>query len=464
MQEKKEIQMISVSQIYPHPDNPRKNLGDLTELSESLKKNGVMQNLTLIPLSALDQEPDKQPSADEISLLSDFHVIIGHRRLAAAKKAGLTELPCRIVSKISKKEQVSIMLEENMQRNDLTIFEQAQGFQMMLDLGETEDTIAEKTGFSKSTIRHRLHIAKLDPKLLKKVEKDESFQLSLKDLYELEKIKNVDTRNEVLKNAYNSRDLVSKARSAVEEEKRQNFMDKLIPMLEKAGIKKAPKKVESEQWSGKWDKLKDYSLNGSLPEKISVQHKKTDELLYVRWWNSIYIIRKASKSKSDSAAEKKQKELDKRRKEINALGKKMVARMKDYIRLIITGAISPVKESEELRMEILRISIAYGTRVWNSSLISTLLCKEFYQCSDEEKEKAQKQLSELNFINTLLLVLCSSIDSNPDVCDYYGKVNETIVSRIKQVCALLERYGYVIEEEELQILDGTHELYVKEDK
>lgn len=44
------------------------------------------------------------------------------------------------------------MLEENMQRNDLTIYEQAQGFQMMLDLGETAETIAEKTGFSTSTI------------------------------------------------------------------------------------------------------------------------------------------------------------------------------------------------------------------------------------------------------------------------------------------------------------------------
>ena len=54
------------------------------------------------------------------------------------------------------------MLLENIQREDLTIQEQAQGFQMMLDLGDTEDQIAEKTGFSKSTVRHRLNIAKLD--------------------------------------------------------------------------------------------------------------------------------------------------------------------------------------------------------------------------------------------------------------------------------------------------------------
>lgn len=130
-----------------------------------------MQNLTVVPISALNAEPDKQPEADQISLISDFHVLIGHRRLQAAKEAGLTEVPCQIRSKISRKEQVGIMLLENIQREDLTIQEQAQGFQMMLDLGDTEDQIAEKTGFSKSTVRHRLNIAKLDQEKLKEKEK-----------------------------------------------------------------------------------------------------------------------------------------------------------------------------------------------------------------------------------------------------------------------------------------------------
>ena len=91
------------------------------------------------------------------------------------------------------------MLEENMQRGDLTIWEQAQGFQMMLDLGETEDTIAEKTGFSKKTIRHRLNIAKLDSKTLMEKERQDGYQLTLTDMYELEKIKDIKTRNKILK-------------------------------------------------------------------------------------------------------------------------------------------------------------------------------------------------------------------------------------------------------------------------
>lgn len=47
--EAKEIVNIGLEHIHPHPDNPRKDLGDLTELAESIKKNGILQNLTVIP-------------------------------------------------------------------------------------------------------------------------------------------------------------------------------------------------------------------------------------------------------------------------------------------------------------------------------------------------------------------------------------------------------------------------------
>ena len=90
---------INVNNLYPHPNNPRKELGALEELADSIQKNGIMQNLTVIPLSALTDKPELQAEPDNISLLSDFHVLIGHRRLAAAKLAGVTELPCKIVSK-----------------------------------------------------------------------------------------------------------------------------------------------------------------------------------------------------------------------------------------------------------------------------------------------------------------------------------------------------------------------------
>lgn len=155
---KNEIINISAENIYQHPDNPRKDLGDLEELSDSIKKKGIMQNLTVM-IGHWDDKGKWQQ--DGCTLL------IGHRRFAAGKMAAVSVFPCRVIEKIDYKDQIGIMMEENMQRKDLTIWEEANGFQMMLDLGDTEDQIAEKTGFSKSTIKHRLNIAKLDQDILK---------------------------------------------------------------------------------------------------------------------------------------------------------------------------------------------------------------------------------------------------------------------------------------------------------
>jgi ParB/RepB/Spo0J family partition protein len=144
---KNHIVMIRREQLHPHPDNPRKDLGDLEELRESIKEHGIMQNLTVVP--------DKD----------GYKILIGHRRFAASEGI-LEELPCVISEGLTDREQVGIMLCENMQRSDLTVFEQAHGFQMMLDLGDTVEVISQKTGFSKQTIKHRLEISKLDKKAI----------------------------------------------------------------------------------------------------------------------------------------------------------------------------------------------------------------------------------------------------------------------------------------------------------
>lgn len=140
------IVYIPVDKLHPHPDNPRKDLGDLTELTESIKISGVLQNLTVVPwFSELTRRPCDDPKQQEEM---GYRVIIGHRRLAAAKLAGLTELPC-IIREMYHDEQVRTMLVENMQRSDLTVYEQAQGFQMMLNLG---DSIEELLG---NPVSHR---------------------------------------------------------------------------------------------------------------------------------------------------------------------------------------------------------------------------------------------------------------------------------------------------------------------
>lgn len=212
-----ELTMLPVADIYPHPDNPRKDVGDVTELADSIAKRGILQNLTVMPGHWM---PDGEWSED------GYTTLIGHRRTAAAKLAGIESAPCRIVTGLTKNEQISMMLEENMQRNDLTIYEQAESFQLMLDLGDTVESLSEKTGFAKSTIYHRLNLAKLDHDVIKEKENDESFQMSLKDMYELEKIDDVKERNRILSKATSSSNLKYEVERTVKERERKKSKKK----------------------------------------------------------------------------------------------------------------------------------------------------------------------------------------------------------------------------------------------
>lgn len=172
------ITNIEVTKLLQHPDNPRKNIGDVTELAESIKARGILQNLTVVPAEN-----------------GMYTVIIGHRRLAAAKQAGLTEVPCAVVD-MDYKTQLSTMLLENMQRSDLTVYEQAQGMQMMFNLGVPVAEIVEKTGFAETTVRKRLKIATLPTEQMQQaVERGGK----LEDYVRIADIKDEKERRELLK-------------------------------------------------------------------------------------------------------------------------------------------------------------------------------------------------------------------------------------------------------------------------
>ena len=234
------ITYIPIEELHPHSDNPRKELGDLTELADSIKANGVFQNLTVVPRTVTGDITGQ-------SQQDGYTVIIGHRRLAAAKLAGLSELPC-VIANMTLQEQVRTMLMENMQRSDLTVYEQAQGFQAMIDLGDTVDTVARETGFSTTTVRRRLKMMELDQDKLKEVS---SRQLSLTDFDELAKIENIKTRNECLEKIGTS-DFDNSVRAALRKQQTSKMTPLAVKQLKAAGAK--PIRA-SEQYSSKYDSI-----------------------------------------------------------------------------------------------------------------------------------------------------------------------------------------------------------------
>lgn len=134
---------LPLEQVHPHPANPRRDVGDLTELAESIRAHGIRQNLLVVP----------NPDGD------GYRLVIGHRRAAAARVAGLTHVPAAIDHDLDEAGQRELMLLENIQRTDLTPVEEADGYQGLLDLGVKPEQIAERTGRSVTTVRTRLRLA-----------------------------------------------------------------------------------------------------------------------------------------------------------------------------------------------------------------------------------------------------------------------------------------------------------------
>ena len=240
-----EIKMIPIGDLEHHPENPRKDLGDLEELTASVKANGILQNLTVVP----DLQKCK------------YLVVIGNRRFEAAKAAGLVELPC-VISDMDHKAQVATMLEENMQRQDLTVYEQAQGFQMMMDLGFSAADIAEKTGFGETTVRRRIKMAEMDPKLLKSAceMKSDERQITLFDFDRLAQVNSIKERNKLLK-VIGEHDFEWQLNHVIREQKAKAVEKDALKELKEKGVIQLK---EADEYSSKYERL--YSENVDLSE------------------------------------------------------------------------------------------------------------------------------------------------------------------------------------------------------
>jgi ParB family chromosome partitioning protein len=136
---------VAIELIRPNPHQPRKLFDDdeLAHLSESIKNHGVLQPLVV------RQAKD------------GYELIAGERRLRAAQRAGLTEIPVRIVD-FDDQQVVEAALVENIQRSDLNPIEKAQGFKEYLDrFAMKTEQLAERLGLDRTTISNLLGLLNL---------------------------------------------------------------------------------------------------------------------------------------------------------------------------------------------------------------------------------------------------------------------------------------------------------------
>ncbi len=137
--------LVPIDRLEPNPTQPRVEIGDLTELTDSIKAVGVLEPLLVRPA--------------EIG--GRYMIISGERRYRASLQAGLKELPC-IEMDVDDRTVAEIGLIENLQRKDLTAFEEADGLEALATrFGYTHDMIAQRVGKARSSITEALSIATL---------------------------------------------------------------------------------------------------------------------------------------------------------------------------------------------------------------------------------------------------------------------------------------------------------------
>jgi ParB family transcriptional regulator, chromosome partitioning protein len=137
--------MIPIDRLEVNPEQPRQIVGDLSDLTASIMEKGVLEPI----LVRHSRETDK------------FMIISGERRFRASLAAGLKEVPC-IEKDVDDAEVAEIALIENLQRKDLTAFEEAEGLQSLIDrFGYTHEQISKKISKARSSVTETLSIGSL---------------------------------------------------------------------------------------------------------------------------------------------------------------------------------------------------------------------------------------------------------------------------------------------------------------
>lgn len=477
-----EIVMIPIEYIDHHPENPRLDLGDLTELTQSIRANGIMQNLTVVPCETWDlKEEDKDPCYRKAmnrncecwrwyeravisGKMSRYYAVIGNRRLEAAKAAGLHAVPCAI-SDMSHEQQLATMLQENMQRSDLTVYEQAHGIQMMLDLGFSREEVQELTGFSRQTVDRRITVASL-PKAETKAAVDGGFNLL--DLVEIAKVDDKEKQKELLGKPRES--LQQEIRIALRYQDRKKLIAKYLPQIESW----AKPMKETDRFSNKFDQVQQLRIVlASNPEiKPPADAGKQKYYYYIPGWGTdveIYIPAKREKHEKTAGEIRLEKK--------KAAARELNERMRERREAFVSTWTPDAKTEARIRAKAMEWIFGWTSRYvtgggqgfacsyhsWDANLFRRLAGMPKEDDRDD-KETLMQEIQRRGIpIGRAFLawVLCGGIvsDDRAGYCSTYNGMYSKDED-MDRVYEILKEAGYEESFEEQDWKTGTHDIYI----
>ena len=454
-----EMELIHIDNLHPHPDNPRKDLGDLTELANSIKAKGVLQNLTVVP----------QYNEAE-NRWGGYRIVIGHRRHAAAKLAGITELPC-IIACMTPNEEFETMMVENVQRSDLTVYEQAEGFQMMLDMGGSVEQVSQKTGFSETTVRNRVKLLKLDKNEFQKAEKRGA---TMADYLKLNEIQDAERRNKVL-GTIGTANFNNSLKDALAEEAFLARMERVLNYFRNEQNWCRERTDEEVGYGeGQYSYYTAYSKFNTEDPKRPDNADTADFIWSITAPNTITIYKKPTKSAEKAplspTAQLKQKlkdDLEEIRNELNHISKTHREMREDFIHEFNAVHNYEMDIQAFAAMALIHLTDGYVHRLDTDRLGNLLGVK-----TDSSGILDEEGLKKALFHRSQHALLCATYVSLEGIGHKYNDTGYWITDvgfppvhkespTLDLIYKGLESIGYEMSEEELLMQGGTHPLYRK---
>lgn len=455
IEENKTITMLPIDCLYSHPDNPRREVGDVTELADSLRANGIMQNLTVIPKTEDFRIPD---AAD---WKAEYTVLIGHRRLAAAKKAGIYNLPCVIVEGIPRAQQIMIMNGENSQRHDLTKYEEGASYQLMLDLGETVDSIAKGVGFSTATVRRRVELAKYDRNTIENL----PYQTTIRLQDALRKVKNTGAAERILREMKSEESAVMKLDECAAKEKEAEIAEKICEALRAKGFHEMS---GEKYWAKRWtdiDTIRTIAIDEDAESELETVRLHPMEMFVYdkpQWGKgTIKIIKpkeKPKKSEEEKESEARAKELKTNKKILSGMKDEMIRAFRAYAGRVTERQAKPHCKEGDLIERMWSCMLKCGTRASIPDIKTRLR-----ENTESMKDYTDDDVKDMPMLYSLLLCLMDY--GWAEIADYSGYFYKETADKYREIYEVLKEFDFEMPDPEwMKLLDGSHEAFRKREE
>lgn len=454
MDHNRKVVELPLDDILPNRFQPRIKFNEdsIIELSESIKEHGVIQPIVVRPVG------DK------------YEIIAGERRYKASCMAGLEKIPA-LITDLNDKDSAEVALIENVQRKDLTPIEEAISYKKILDMGYlTQEKLAEKLGKKQSTVANKLRLLNLDEDVQEAILED---KISERHARSILKLQNPADQKKVLKKIIDERLTVRKTDEVINNMLNGTFEETKQPVTAEPIVKdEAP--VEDNSTETPFDFSKLDFLQSTVTSTPNVEEQSTFE---VPKFEDIL----AEEEKNSPAVEEPKFEVpsfdnfivgsepEKKQEPIDTTSTFEVPKFEDMF-------IQPEETSSTIdKKDDLNISTTEATDtkepsenliekpvpfVFDNLFINNEINEETTEETEEEKPETIEYIDDLEE-TTSVEPSIPTYDSEQKESEVSSQSNgnnmyvasdfKTVINTIRNCAATIEKYGFKINVEELEL-------------